>query len=351
MAKIIIVGAGLAGSLCAKFLQEEHEVTILTKKTKDNSNSILAQGGIATSLFESDIESHVQDTLTAGRFINDEKIVRKTIQKGNAILKKFIQEGLSFDSNDAGLIRSMEGAHSLERILHINGDQTGRGMVEFVHSKLVKTEMIENAEVVDLSIQENRLNGVHYLDHDNTLQFLQADIVILATGGIGQLFTNTTNDETVSGDGLALCIEKEIEVQNLHFIQYHPTFFKSSCGNGFLISEAVRGEGARLVNQLGHYFMETLHPMKDLAPRDIVARSILQEESFGNQVYLDITGVKHFSKRFPFIAEQLSSLGNFIQEGRIPVTPAQHFHMGGVKVNEVGQTSVPNLYAIGEVAS
>jgi L-aspartate oxidase len=351
--KVVIVGSGLAGSFLAMLLQENCKVTLLTKSQVIESNSMLAQGGIAAVMSKSDFfASHVHDTLVAGNFHNDAGLVKIVVEEGPKILQELMNLGLVFDKDENGqILCGMEGAHSKRRILHSKGDQTGRVITSFVQSLWQGVNVIENAYVAEIIKDKEKILGLLYLDEKENWQEIFADEIVLATGGIGGLFPYTSNDKTLTGDGIALAMRAKAEVKDLEFIQFHPTLLLVNghcCG---LISEAVRGDGARLINDLGEYFMEKVHHFGDLAMRDIVSRKVYQQILNGRKVFLDITGVKNFAQRFPTIDQNLKKYGFKVEENRlIPVQPGMHFLMGGIKTDLLGATSIPNLYAIGEVA-
>ncbi|MDR0690556.1 MAG: L-aspartate oxidase [Streptococcaceae bacterium] len=351
--KVVIVGSGLAGSFLVMLLQDDCKVTLLTKGNVSESNSMLAQGGIAAVMSKSDsLTSHVHDTLVAGSFHNDVKVVETVIEEGPEILQELMNLGLGFDQDAHGnLLYGMEGAHSQRRILHSGGDQTGRIITSFVQSKWKNVEMIASAYAVDIIKQNEKACGLIYLDKEGNWQEIFADDIILATGGIGGLFPYTSNDQTLTGDGVALAMRAGAQAKDLEFIQFHPTIFSVDghcCG---LVSEAVRGDGARLVNDLGAYFMEEVHPLGDLAARDIVSCKVYQQTLNGRKIFLDIADVQNFTKRFPTIDQNLKKYGfNVERDKLIPIQPGAHFLMGGVKTDLSGATSVSNLYAVGEVA-
>jgi len=351
--RVVIVGSGLAGSFLTLLLQDDCIVTVLTKGKISESNSMLAQGGIAAVMSENDsFISHIQDTLAAGNFHNDVDAVKAVVKKGPQILQKLIDLGLCFDQDVQGnFLYGMEGAHSQRRILHSGGDQTGYIITSFVQNKWQNIKIIENAYVVDLLKQDEKACGLVYLDKEGDWQRIFADKIIIATGGIGGLFPYTSNDKTLAGDGLALAVRAKAKTKDLEFIQFHPTILSVNgrcCG---LVSEAVRGDGAHLVNDLNEYFMKETHPLGDLAARDIVSREVYQQKLAGQKVFLDIADVQNFAKRFPSIDQNLKKYGFKIEENHlIPIQPGAHFFMGGIKTNLSGATSVPNLYAVGEVA-
>ncbi|MDR3156347.1 MAG: L-aspartate oxidase [Lactobacillales bacterium] len=351
--RVLIVGSGLAGSFLALLLQDKCEVILLTKSSIKESNSMLAQGGIAAVMTKKDsFASHIEDTLVAGKFHNDSVAVKTMIEEGPLALLELTQRGFCFDMDKTGAFSSgMEGAHSKRRVLHSKGDQTGREVTFFVQSLWKNVKVIESAYVVEVLKTDDRVVGVFYLDKNDKRQQLFADDVVLATGGIGNLFPFTSNDATITGDGLALAKRAGAQLKDLEFIQFHPTILSVNghcCG---LLSEAIRGEGGRFVNDIGEYFMEEIHPLKDLAPRDIMSREVYQQVLLGRKVFLDISKVENFKRRFPSIAQNLIKHGFLVKENQfIPIQPGAHFLMGGVKTDLFGVTNVSHLYALGEVA-
>lgn len=352
--EIVVVGSGLAGSMVAHFLQETCHVTVICKGGKANSNSMLAQGGIAVALREDDtFQSHLKNTLEAGSFYNDRKNTALLVKTGPKVIKELISQGLTFDQDETGhLAYGLEGAHDIPRILHAKGDQTGQVVTEFSQSRLDKVDWIEHAQVIDLLVNElGQCTGVTYLDQRNQLQQINGDKIILATGGVGGLFPLSSNDLTVTGVGIALAKRNQVEVKDLEFVQFHPTLLTKNGKCYGLVSEAVRGAGAVLVDETGRLIMKDRHVRQDLAPRDVISRILSQELEQGHDIYLDISKVENFEKKFPQITANLFKQGiPFQTTNKIPVRPGAHFIMGGILTDSYGQTSMPNLYAVGEVA-
>ncbi|MGG3738489.1 L-aspartate oxidase [Aeribacillus pallidus] len=352
---VLIVGSGIAALQLAKHLMRDYHVRIITKSLKTHSNSYLAQGGIAAPLAPDDsIILHVQDTLNAGRFTQHEDSVYSFIKEGKNAIEQLIAEGAPFDTDPKGqLLLGMEGAHQSRRIVHCGGDQTGKQIIDFLLQQVFPyVEWLENEFVYDLIVDEttHRCIGVKSISHDGTIQKMYADHVVFATGGVGGIYEFSSNDPTVVGDGLAIAYRHGVAVADVEFIQFHPTlFYKDGKAKG-LISEAVRGEGARLVNDSGYYFMEGIHPLKELAPRHVVAQAIFDEMRKGRNVYLDISRVSYFEQKFPTISQFCEKQGISISSGKIPVAPGCHFIMGGIVTDSVGRTTLPHFYAIGEVA-
>lgn len=352
MKKVLIIGSGIAGSLAASYLEKACKVTLMTKGRRDDSNSMLAQGGIAAALAaDDDPYDHLQDTLTAGCDHNDPQRVEELVTLGPEVIQSLIDTGMKFDQKaDGSWAYGLEGAHRKPRVLHCGGDQTGKHLTSFIQSQLAQTTWLENCTVSDLLIHENSCQGVVYLQNGIQKVF-HADLVILATGGIGQLFPLTTNNWSISGDGIALAARAGATLKDMEFVQFHPTLLVVDGHCQGLISEAVRGEGARLVMEDGTLLMAGRHPQQDLAPRDVVSRVIKESLAAGHTIYLDISPIPDFTTRFPHITQILrKNTIPFETTHRIPVEPGAHFFMGGIETNEWGETSIHNLYAIGETA-
>lgn len=349
---ILIIGSGIAGLAVASESKSKN-VTILTKKNVRQSNSALAQGGIAAAMSEGDHwEDHFRDTIKAGCYHNDEQAVELMVKSGPDNLKAWIDRGFPVDRDASDEVRlGKEGAHQKRRILHAGGDQTGKLLVETMLNHLPEHIKIEeNLMATDLIIQDGKCLGAMVLGEDNAPIPYYANFTVLATGGIGGLYETNSNSATISGDGLAMAYRAGCQLKDLEFVQFHPTLlYVSQQGKG-LISEAVRGEGAILVTENGVSIMEGVHPMKDLAPRDVVARTLFSYLLKGEAVYLDISMIPHFQERFPAITELCLKNGIDLASGRIPVAPGAHFHMGGIKTNPSSETNIKNLYAVGEAA-
>ena len=352
---MVIIGAGLAGSIVAYYLHETADITILTKGKRNESNSMLAQGGIASVIdpFD-DKKDHIRDTLIAGSFHNNEKAVTFLVNEGPEVVKHLIDEGMAFDCDDKGnLDLGLEGAHSFSRILHAGGDRTGQRVTEFIQNKLnSKIKWIESAMATEWVTKEGRVVGLRYLDCDEQMKTLEADVFVLASGGIGQLFNVTSNDKNITGDGLAMTIRAGGKLTDLEFLQFHPTLLATDADiHPILISEAVRGAGAVLINDQEEHIMSGRHEKGNLAPRDIVSRIVFEYLTKGERIYLDISKVSDFEHHFPFITEYLQQIKYPYRETtKIPIQPGMHFMMGGVETDLEGRTSLGNLYAVGEVA-
>lgn len=351
---ILILGSGIAGLYASLKLKDEHEVTIITKNKITESNTEHAQGGIAVALNREDSPKlHFEDTIKAGAGLCNIEAVNIMAEKGPVCVRDLIELGTKFDKVNNELDFTREAAHSKNRVLHALGDATGseieRSLVEVVNASPQIT-VAENTFVIDLLRKRDQsIAGVLvYNEADNKMEAWLAKATILATGGIGQLYKYTTNPEVATGDGIAAAYRAGAELMDMEFVQFHPTALLLPGVPSFLISEAARGEGAILVNQHSERFMENV-PGKELAPRDVVARAIWSQMKNG-QVYLDFTyaSIKRLEERFPKISKTCLQYGIDITRDPVPIGPAAHYMMGGIKVNNSGETSLPNLYACGE---
>ncbi len=365
-APVIIIGSGIAGLLTALKLSDSGIESIVVTKTvlKENS-SWMAQGGIAAVLPENhadSIELHVKDTLIAGAGLADESVTRSILAEGQLAIQDLIKLGVPFDRVDGKLTFTKEAAHSTQRILHAGGDATGRSIQDTLIYKVQHDPHItiyEQCIATRLLVHDNRCYGVEALRYQDgewvEPQLLLGQHTVLATGGIGRLYAQTTNPPIATGDGIALAYEAGAKIQDMEFVQFHPTAFWADGQVRFLISEALRGEGGILRDKAGNAFAQQYHPMGELAPRDIVTRAISAQIVKDQQpfVWLDITHLpnKTIETRFPNILKACQSFGIDIRQDLIPVAPAAHYGMGGILVNTQGQTTVQNLYAIGEVVS
>jgi L-aspartate oxidase len=351
MNSIIVIGSGVAGMTAALEAVGTYDVTLLTKAELAQSNTRYAQGGVAVVTTEDDsVDSHVFDTLVAGAGLSDEATVRILCAEGPAVIDELIERGVKFDRDGDELAHGLEAAHSHARILHAGGDATGAGIAYALIDRLRESDVTirERTTVVDLLVETDRCVGVRLLDGST----VRADAVILATGGAGQLFPYTTNPEIATADGLGMALRAGAIAADLEFYQFHPTSLDAP-GN-FLVSEAVRGEGATLIDADDRRFMLDVHPDAELAPRDVVARGIAAQmaKQSGIPVRLDCThlGARFLAERFPNIDAACRAQGFDWGHMPIPVTPAAHYYMGGIRTDEWGRTSVPGLYAVGEVA-
>ncbi|WP_017472705.1 L-aspartate oxidase [Amphibacillus jilinensis] len=349
---VIIIGGGLSAMVLADQLATTHQVTVLMKADISENNSILAQGGIAAALSPTDCwQDHMADTLQAGYYFANEDAVKVLTKEGVSAVCDLIKKGFQFDSTNGALIFGQEGAHHKRRILHVGGDQTGHRLFSFFYNRLEgSVQLKQEHKLIDLVIEQSRCIGVRCQTANDEDEYFFADHIVLATGGCGSLYQLTSNNPTITGDGLAIAYRAGVELMDLEFIQFHPTMLVKDGRNYGLISEAVRGEGARLLDEEGTLLMEGIHPLKDLAPRDIVARTVYDHYLANKQVYLDISMIERFDVKFPTINKLCQKAKIDMQEGALPIAPGAHFMIGGIKTDLVGRTSIDRLYAIGEVA-
>ena len=353
----IIVGGGVAGLRAAIGLASAGRVLVLTKAAPAESNTGYAQGGIAAAMGDDDSPSlHGADTIRAGDGLCDEAAVRVLVEHGPHYVRELIEWGARFDLDaDGRPALGREAAHSVRRVLHA-GDATGREIGRVLWEcvrMLPSVETIDHALVTEVLVEDGLAVGVRYFDAAGTSRAVRAGATLLATGGAGQVFSETTNPAVATGDGIAFGFVAGARVVDLEFVQFHPTALNQPGAPRFLISEALRGEGARLVNGRGDPFMKRYHPDGDLAPRDVVARSIAhQSQTTGDPVFLRLEHLDagFVKRRFPTIAAMCAQIGLDLARDPIPVGPAAHYMMGGVDTDEWGRTSVPGLYAAGEVA-
>jgi L-aspartate oxidase len=353
----LVVGGGVAGLRAAIGLAPAGRVLILTKAEPAESNTGYAQGGIAAAIGGDDTPAlHARDTIRAGDGLCDEAAVQVLVEQGPAYVRELLAWGARFDRDAGGQpALGREAAHSVRRVLHA-GDATGReiGRVLWERARaLPSIATIDHALVTELFVQQGRVTGVRYVDAAGVSHEMRAAATLLATGGAGQVFRETTNPVVATGDGIALAYDAGARVADLEFIQFHPTALDVAGAPRFLISEALRGEGARLVNARGEAFMSAYDAAGDLAPRDIVARGIAREvERTGGPVHLTLTHLDpdYVTTRFPTIAATLRDIGLDLARDPIPVGPAAHYIMGGVETDDWGRTSLEGLFAAGEVA-
>ncbi|MEC7274463.1 MAG: L-aspartate oxidase [Verrucomicrobiota bacterium] len=370
---VIVVGSGIAGlSFALKVSEAGYSVAIITKKNSAESNTNYAQGGIAAVTSQTDdVEMHVADTLDAGDGLCDEQAVREILKDGSASIDELVKRGVDFSQlGDGRVSLGKEGGHSKRRILHVR-DITGKAIEQALVNSIEisdKVDTLEHYFAIELITSQkigskgqnfigtNRVLGLYALDTQRgVVETFRAGAVLMATGGIGQIYQYTTNPFIATGDGIAMAYRAGVDVQNMEFIQFHPTaFYSKDSSDRFLISEAVRGEGAVLRNLNGEAFMCKYDERKELAPRDIVARAIDSEmkQTGARHVWLDTREIalKELLKRFPNIYAYCESHGIDLVKDMIPVVPAAHYLCGGVKTNLDSETSLSGLYACGEVA-
>ncbi|WP_226667224.1 L-aspartate oxidase [Metabacillus litoralis] len=349
---VLIIGSGLA-ALSAAYHLRHKQITMITKSSWKKSNSMLAQGGIAAAIHKRDSwKNHFADTLVAGCYHNNEKNVEYLVQDGPSEILDWCERGMSFDCDKNGqFLLGKEGAHSHHRIIHAGGDATGKELTQFLYQSTKSSiNIIENELVVDLIIKNGQCLGVCTKNQQGEIEYYLASKTIIASGGCGAVYGHTSNADVITGDGIAMAYRAGAEIADMEFIQFHPTMLHINGKCVGLISEAVRGEGAILINEAGKAFMNDLHHQGDLAPRDVVSRAIFDEMKKGHKIYLDISMISNFSTRFPTISTLCLQHGVSIASGRIPVAPGMHFLMGGILTNDKGETSIPNLFAVGEAA-
>ena len=357
---VLIIGSGIAGVYTALELSEQYKIGIVTKEEVEISNSVLAQGGIAVSLDKNDSpESHMKDTLYAGAGLCNEASVKVLVEEAAGNIGKVCQYGVKFDKapNHRELALGREAAHSTNRIIHA-GDSTGKAVCDtLIHraSQKKNIHIIERIWVLDLLAEEKKCYGVIALD-EKTGQYkvFYAGLVICASGGFGQLYQYTTNPEVSTGDGTACAYRAGAPVMDMEFVQFHPTVLYHERNRSFLISEAVRGDGAVLRNASGERFMPRYHELAELAPRDVVSRSIFKEmkRTGESHMNLDITHKDraYLEQRFPMMFATCLEYGIDMSKNTIPIAPAEHYCMGGIKTGIDGETAIENFFACGEVA-
>lgn len=357
---LVVVGSGIAGLFAAvKAAQAGLKVAVLTKATLQESSSRYAQGGIAAAVDPGDSPAlHAADTLAAGRGLCDAQAVAVLVEEGPGRIRELIELGVHFDTQDGVLLVAREAAHSRSRIVHAGGDATGREVEDLLATRALGSValIVEEQLVRRLLISDGRCWGVESISiRQPTISRLEAGAVLLATGGLGRCYRYTTNPPPSTGDGVWLAHQAGAEIAHLEFVQFHPTALALPGAPAFLISEAVRGEGALVVDDSGERFLFAADPAGELAGRDVVARAISQhmEERGLDHVWLDLRpiGASQARVRFPSIAATCASHGIDITGEPIPVAPAAHYQMGGVRTNLHGASTVPGLYAAGEVAS
>ena len=353
----IIVGSGIAGLRAAVELAPAGDVVIITKADPSESNTEYAQGGIAAAVGEDDSpERHASDTMAAGDGLCDEHAVRVLCEEGPRYTRELVEWGARFNRNaDGRPALASEGAHTVRRVLHA-ADATGREIGRVLWDRIsavARIRVLKNTLAVSAIIEDGRCLGVRFIDADGAAGRAFGRATLLATGGAGQVFSETTNPEVATGDGVALAYRAGARIADMEFIQFHPTVLDVEGAPRFLLSEALRGEGARLVDARGEPFMLRYHPAGDLAPRDVVSRSIvLESHRTGGPIFLSLRHLDadEMRRRFPMIAATCLRAGFDLARDPIPVGPAAHYVMGGVETDLDGRTSVPGLLAAGEVA-
>ena len=365
----VVVGSGISALFCALRLSQQinlpEGVLIITKSNFGESNSYYAQGGIVGVMKENEkdsVELHINDTLKAGAGLSESDITRFISENSEEVINELIDYGVDFDKDEDGNITyTLEGAHSVKRILHAGGDATGRVITQVLCERIKENQnidILEDTIVVELLTDSDSECKGAIIFNDNTQEYetIYSSAIILATGGIGQIYKYTTNPVVTTGDGIYLAYNTGAILQDLEFVQFHPTALAiEGVKNRFLISESLRGEGAVLLDINKKEFMSEYSELKELAPRDVVTRAIFDrmKKTGSDYVYLNSTGIpkEKLEKRFPTIMEKCKEYGIDITKDLIPVAPAAHYYMGGIKSTPDGQTSVRGLYAVGECAS
>lgn len=349
---VVIVGCGAAGLYCALHLPQSKKIGMLCKEGLEQSDSYLAQGGICMLRGEEDYESYFEDTLKAGHYENDPKSVDLMIRSSNTIIKDLIGYGVEFEKDADGNLRfTKEGAHSKPRIL-FHEDETGREIASKLLEAVLRRpniELFDHTMMVDLLIQNGKAVGIVAQDQAKTIIPIFGDDIVFACGGIGGLYENSTNFASLTGDALGICLKHGIELENIDYIQIHPTtLYSKQKGRRFLLSESLRGEGALLYDIHGQRFTN------ELQPRDIVSRAIQEQmkKDGSAYVYEDLRpiGKETLQSHFPHICSKCLEEGYNVFEEPVPVVPAQHYFMGGIKIDLAGRTSMPRLYACGETS-
>jgi L-aspartate oxidase len=351
----LVVGSGIAGLNFALNAAKYGNVTVVTKKEIMESNTNLAQGGIAAVTRKDDsVQLHIEDTLNVGSGLSNKRIVKLLAEQGPEAIRNLLSFGVSFDKENGELHLTTEGGHSIARVLH-SGDSTGREIEQAMTENARENsniEVFENCYAIDLLLNNAECIGARILDiKKREIVDIFARATALATGGVGYIYQNTTNPEIATGDGIAIALRAGAKIEDMEFVQFHPTTLNKPGAPHFLISEALRGEGAVLVNSAGKRFMLEYDSMGELAPRDIISRTIFNELKNG-PVYLDIRhkGKSFILDRFPMIHKECLKYDIDITTDLIPVSPAAHYICGGIKTNEYGETTVANLLAFGECA-
>ncbi len=348
---IVIVGTGVAGLFCALNLPRDKKIIMVTKSAADKSDSFLAQGGICVLRGEDDYDSYFEDTMKAGHYENNKRSVEIMILSSRDIINDLIGYGVEFEKKDGELCFTKEGAHSIPRIL-FHEDVTGKEITSKLFARvreLDNVKIIENFTMVDIIEENNECCGIVGIDCDGKVKTVTADFTVFASGGIGGLFKHSTNYRHLTGDALAICLKHGIKLENIDYIQIHPTtLYSAKKGRRFLISESVRGEGAVLFNAKMERFVD------ELLPRDVVARAIFEQMEKDNKPYVWLSmkpiPADKIKSHFPNIYKRCLEEGYDVTKEPIPVVPAQHYFMGGIWVDEYSKTSMDRLYAAGETS-
>jgi len=356
---VLVIGSGVGGLRAAIEAAQYGHVLVLTKTTPEESGTAMAQGGVAAAVGAGDTpESHMADTLRVGCGLCDVRAVRKMVQDAPDCIRELVDWGAQFDREGGEFLLGLEGGHSRPRILHAHGDATGAEISRALLARAKNTPnllIFDQCYVIDLLTTEAGCVGAVTFNPRFGIQMFWAKQTILATGGIGRIYRETTNNLLATGDGYAVAFRAGTRLRSMEMIQFHPTTLYVAGATRALISEAVRGEGAYLTDKNGARFMPDYHPDAELAPRDVVSRAIVRQmvKTNSTHVFLDVRhiGAERFRKRFPYISKLCDQFGIDVASDLIPVRPAVHYMVGGVAVDICGRTSVGHLYAVGEVAN
>ncbi len=356
----LVIGSGIAGLCAALEAAQKRKIILVCKGDLEQSNTWDAQGGIASVLSREDsFAAHIQDTLRTGGGLCDPDIVKRVVEQGPTLLKQLVDWGTEFDRVDEQIDTTLEGGHSHARVAHAHGDSTGRIIVQALINQIhnhPNIRVLERFYAIDLLTHDNgECVGILGFGQKHGFEIIWSASTLLATGGAGQLYRETTNPQVATGDGLAMAYRAGAVLQDMEFMQFHPTTLYIAGASRALITETLRGEGALLVDRHGVAFMKDYDEAAELAPRDVVSRAILDQmhKTESTHVFLDVRHFDkaHFAKRFPLISELCESFDINIKQDLIPVRPSAHYMIGGVKTDSQARTSIPRLFACGEVAS
>jgi len=356
----IVIGSGIAGLSTAMRLEKNNNIKVITKSSLSDSTTWYAQGGIAAAIKKPDFwKNHYEDTMAAGQGLCDRKAVKILVKTALKMIEDLIEIGTNFDISEGEISLTTEGGHSYPRILHAGGDATGEELEKKLvsHSKgLKQINFFPEYFVLDILVYKNKCTGVLGMDiNTNKIEIHPASNIVIASGGIGQIYNLSTNPPISTGDGIAMACRAGTSITDIEFVQFHPTVFKTKDSKLFLISEALRGEGAYLRDCHGNRFMVGRHPRAELAPRDIVVKEMIRvmDKCGSNYVYLDATHIpeSHLKIRFPNIISKLRENGLNLKKDLIKVSPAEHYLNGGIKTDYKGKTNIEGLYCCGEAAA
>ncbi|MDZ7814441.1 MAG: L-aspartate oxidase [Planctomycetota bacterium] len=355
---VLVLGCGAAGLMAAIRAAENSRVLVISKTELSESNTVYAQGGIAGALAEDDtVENHMEDTFEGGYGLNRKEVVQEVVEEGPKLIEQLAAHGTRFDRDDGAFNLTREGGHQEKRVLHALGDRTGwemeRALIAWAREN-DRITLVENTFAIDLLTDGGKCMGALVFNDQRRFKIISARTTVLATGGLCQVYRETSNPENATGDGIAMAYRAGARMEDMEFVQFHPTTLYMAGAPRFLISEAARGEGAHLLNVRKERFMQHYHKMAELAPRDVVSRAILaeQEKTRSSSVYLDMTRLgDKVHERFPQISKVLKGFDIDISKDLIPVYPGAHYAIGGVKIDLMARTTLDNLYSCGEAAA